>query len=82
MAASLHDRHPVLLAGIRGISEEATTRFNRLFAMMSDGSPKAPSINFNDSVTKSKFNNLYGCRENRVDGIKRATTWCWPASSR
>src|SRR5215470_11968236 len=69
----LHDRHHDLLAGIRGISEETTTGVNRLYAMMGDGSLKAPAINVNDSVTKSKFDNLYGCRESLVDGIKRAT---------
>ena len=61
------------MAGIRGISEEATTGVNRLYAMMRDGSLKAPAINVNDSVTKSQFDNLYGCRESLVDGIKRAT---------
>jgi adenosylhomocysteinase len=69
----LHDKHPDLLAGIRGISEETTTGVNRLYAMMGDGSLKAPAFNVNDSVTKSKFDNLYGCRESLVDGIKRAT---------
>ena len=69
----LHDRHPDLLKGVRGISEETTTGVNRLYAMMRDGSLKAPAINVNDSVTKSKFDNLYGCRESLVDGIKRAT---------
>jgi adenosylhomocysteinase len=69
----LHDRHPGLLEGIRGISEETTTGVNRLYAMMRDGSLKAPAFNVNDSVTKSKFDNLYGCRESLVDGIKRAT---------
>jgi adenosylhomocysteinase len=69
----LHDKHPHLLAGIRGISEETTTGVNRLYAMMRDGSLKAPAFNVNDSVTKSKFDNLYGCRESLVDGIKRAT---------
>jgi adenosylhomocysteinase len=69
----LHDRYPDLLAGIRGISEETTTGVNRLYAMMGDGSLKAPAFNVNDSVTKSKFDNLYGCRESLVDGIKRAT---------
>jgi adenosylhomocysteinase len=69
----LHDRHPDLLAGVRGISEETTTGVNRLYAMMGDGLLKAPAINVNDSVTKSKFDNLYGCRESLVDGIKRAT---------
>ena len=60
-------------AGIRGISEETTTGVNRLYAMMGDGSLKAPAINVNDSVTKSKFDNLYGCRESLVDGVQRAT---------
>jgi adenosylhomocysteinase len=69
----LHDKHPGLLEGIRGISEETTTGVNRLYAMMGDRSLKAPAINVNDSVTKSKFDNLYGCRESLVDGIKRAT---------
>jgi adenosylhomocysteinase len=69
----LHDKHPDLLAEIRGISEETTTGVNRLYAMMRDGSLKAPAFNVNDSVTKSKFDNLYGCRESLVDGIKRAT---------
>ena len=52
-----------MLAGIPGISEETTTGVNRLYAMMRDGSLKAPAFNVNDSVTKSKFDNLYGCRE-------------------
>ena len=69
----LHDKHPDLLAGIRGISEETTTGVNRLYEMMRQGSLKAPAFNVNDSVTKSKFDNLYGCRESLVDGIKRAT---------
>src|SRR5713101_6564457 len=69
----LHDKHPGLLEGIRGISEETTTGVNRLYDMVRDGSLKAPAFNVNDSVTKSKFDNLYGCRESLVDGIKRAT---------
>src|SRR6266478_3291792 len=69
----LHDSHPDLIAEIRGISEETTTGVNRLYEMMREGSLKAPAINVNDSVTKSKFDNLYGCRESLVDGIKRAT---------
>jgi adenosylhomocysteinase len=69
----LHDKYPELLADIRGISEETTTGVNRLYTMMGEGSLKAPAINVNDSVTKSKFDNLYGCRESLVDGIKRAT---------
>ncbi len=69
----LHDRHPELLRQIRGISEETTTGVNRLYDMMRRGELKAPAINVNDSVTKSKFDNLYGCRESLVDGIKRGT---------
>jgi adenosylhomocysteinase len=69
----IHDRHPHLLGEIRGISEETTTGVNRLYEMVRDGSLKAPAFNVNDSVTKSKFDNLYGCRESLVDGIKRAT---------
>jgi adenosylhomocysteinase len=69
----LHDRHPDLLEEIRGISEETTTGVNRLYDMVREGSLRAPAFNVNDSVTKSKFDNLYGCRESLVDGIKRAT---------
>jgi adenosylhomocysteinase len=69
----IHDRHPQLLRDIRGISEETTTGVNRLYDMVRDGTLKAPAFNVNDSVTKSKFDNLYGCRESLVDGIKRAT---------
>jgi adenosylhomocysteinase len=69
----LHDKHPDLLREIRGISEETTTGVNRLYEMVREGSLKAPAFNVNDSVTKSKFDNLYGCRESLVDGIKRAT---------
>ena len=69
----LHDKYPELLNHIRGISEETTTGVNRLYEMVREGTLKAPAINVNDSVTKSKFDNLYGCRESLVDGIKRAT---------
>lgn len=69
----VHDKHPHLLAGIKGISEETTTGVHGLYKMMADGSLKVPAINVNDSVTKSKFDNLYGCRESLLDGIKRAT---------
>jgi adenosylhomocysteinase len=69
----LHDKYPDLLQEIRGISEETTTGVNRLYDMVREDSLKAPAINVNDSVTKSKFDNLYGCRESLVDGIKRAT---------
>jgi adenosylhomocysteinase len=69
----LHDKYPDLMRGIRGISEETTTGVNRLYEMMRQGTLGAPAINVNDSVTKSKFDNLYGCRESLADGIKRAT---------
>src|SRR5260221_3343204 len=69
----IHDRHPHLLAEIRGISEETTTGVNRLYEMMRERTLKAPAFNVNDSVTKSKFANLYGSLESLVDGIKRAT---------
>ena len=61
------------IAGLRGISEETTTGVHRLYQMMEDGELLVPAINVNDSVTKSKFDNLYGCRESLADGIKRAT---------
>lgn len=69
----LHDKHPEILKNIKGISEETTTGVHRLYEMHKVGALKAPAINVNDSVTKSKFDNLYGCRESLVDGIKRAT---------
>ncbi|XP_028392167.1 adenosylhomocysteinase-like [Dendronephthya gigantea] len=69
----VHDNHPDYLKGIVGISEETTTGVHNLYKMFKDGSLKVPAINVNDSVTKSKFDNLYGCRESLVDGIKRAT---------
>jgi len=69
----MHDDYPELLADIKGLSEETTTGVHRLYEMMKDGSLKVPAINVNDSVTKSKFDNLYGCRESLLDGIKRAT---------
>src|ERR1700761_2151716 len=59
--------------GIRGISEETTTGVHHLYKAFREGKLKVPAINVNDSVTKSKFDNLYGCRESLVDGIKRAT---------
>jgi adenosylhomocysteinase len=62
-----------LLAGIRGLTEETTTGVHRLYRMHEAGTLKMPAINVNDSVTKSKFDNLYGCRESLADGIKRAT---------
>jgi adenosylhomocysteinase len=69
----LHDKYPELLKDVRGISEETTTGVHRLYEMMKAGKLAVPAINVNDSVTKSKFDNLYGCRESLVDGIKRAT---------
>jgi len=69
----VHDHHPELLSGIRGVSEETTTGVHNLYKMMREGKLKMPAFNVNDSVTKSKFDNLYGCRESLVDGIKRAT---------
>ena len=60
-------------AGIKGLSEETTTGVHNLYKMFKKGELKCPAINVNDSVTKSKFDNLYGCRESLVDGIKRAT---------
>ena len=69
----MHDKYPELLAGVRGISEETTTGVHRLRDMARDGLLLVPAINVNDSVTKSKFDNLYGCRESLVDGIRRGT---------
>ncbi|MBL8013961.1 MAG: adenosylhomocysteinase [Candidatus Omnitrophica bacterium] len=69
----VHNQYPQYLKNIRGISEETTTGVHRLYEMMNKGTLKVPAININDSVTKSKFDNLYGCRESLVDGIKRAT---------
>lgn len=69
----VHDKYPELLAHIKGLSEETTTGVHNLYRRMEEGTLKLPSINVNDSVTKSKFDNLYGCRESLLDGIKRAT---------
>ena len=69
----VHEKHPALLNNIRGITEETTTGVHRLYEMAKTGTLKTPAINVNDSVTKSKFDNLYGCRESLVDAIKRAT---------
>jgi len=66
-------RYSKIVAGIRGVTEETTTGVHRLYQMEKDGRLPFPAINVNDSVTKSKFDNLYGCRESLVDGIKRAT---------
>ncbi len=76
LTAIVHQKYPEMFDGsdrILGLSEETTTGVHRLYEMERDGSLKCPAINVNDSVTKSKFDNLYGCRESLVDGIKRAT---------
>ncbi|MBP6217490.1 MAG: adenosylhomocysteinase [Oligoflexales bacterium] len=69
----VHNRFPQYLKSIQGLSEETTTGVHRLYRMLQEGQLKLPAININDSVTKSKFDNLYGCRESLADGLKRAT---------
>jgi adenosylhomocysteinase len=69
----MHEKHPEAVAAIRGLSEETTTGVHRLYQMEKAGTLQCPAFNVNDSVTKSKFDNLYGCRESLADGIKRAT---------
>ncbi|MDA8049898.1 MAG: adenosylhomocysteinase [Rhodospirillales bacterium] len=69
----MHERHPKLMSAVRGLSEETTTGVHRLYEMAASHTLLVPAINVNDSVTKSKFDNLYGCRESLVDGIRRAT---------
>ncbi|MFM2200688.1 MAG: hypothetical protein RL769_743 [Pseudomonadota bacterium] len=69
----LHEEYPEILKNIRGVSEETTTGVARLYQMEKEGKLKIPAINVNDAVTKSKFDNLYGCKESVIDGIKRAT---------
>ena len=69
----MHEDFPALMDNVKGISEETTTGVLRLYEMAKEGRLKVPAINVNDSVTKSKFDNLYGCRESLVDGVKRAT---------
>ena len=73
LTSMIHKEYPELIEDIKGVSEETTTGVLRLYDMAKEGSLKMPAINVNDSVTKSKFDNLYGCRESLVDGIKRAT---------
>lgn len=73
MTKMVHEKFPELLKEIRGVSEETTTGVHRLYQMVKDGTLAIPAMNVNDSVTKSKFDNLYGCRESLLDGIKRAT---------
>ena len=69
----IYKKYPEMLKEIKGITEETTTGVHRLYQMMKNGTLKTPAINVNDSVTKSKFDNLYGCRESLADGLKRAT---------
>ena len=69
----MHDKYPAMMADVRGISEETTTGVHRLWEMAKEGKLLVPAINVNDSVTKSKFDNLYGCRESLVDAIRRGT---------
>ena len=73
LTAIVHEKHPELIEDIKGLSEETTTGVHRLYEMAREGTLKMPAINVNDSVTKAKFDNLYGCRESLVDAIKRAT---------
>lgn len=69
----VHEKYPEMLKNIKGVSEETTTGVHHLYKMMKENKLKIPAINVNDSVTKSKFDNIYGCRESLVDGIRRAT---------
>ena len=73
LTSIMHEKYPELLKGVKGLSEETTTGVHRLYEMVKKDELKVPAFNVNDSVTKSKFDNLYGCRESLVDGIKRAT---------
>ena len=73
LTVMMHTKFPELMADVKGLSEETTTGVLRLYEMVKKGELKVPAFNVNDSVTKSKFDNLYGCRESLVDGIKRAT---------
>lgn len=73
LTVMMHEKFPALMDDVKGLSEETTTGVMRLYDMARAGTLKVPAINVNDSVTKSKFDNLYGCRESLVDGIKRAT---------
>ena len=73
LTVMMHQDYPELMEGVKGLSEETTTGVHRLVEMAKKGTLKVPAINVNDSVTKSKFDNLYGCRESLLDGIKRAT---------
>lgn len=73
LTALVHEKYPEMLKDCRGVSEETTTGVHHLYKMMRENKLKVPAINVNDSVTKSKFDNLFGCKESLIDGIKRAT---------
>jgi adenosylhomocysteinase len=73
LTALVHNKYPELLKNCYGVSEETTTGVHHLYKMLKEGKLLVPAVNVNDSVTKSKFDNLYGCRESLIDGIKRAT---------
>lgn len=73
LTSLVHEKHPEMLEDCYGLSEETTTGVHHLYKSLKEGKLKVPAINVNDSVTKSKFDNLYGCRESLIDGIKRAT---------
>ncbi|QLQ80055.1 hypothetical protein HG537_0D00550 [Torulaspora globosa] len=73
LTSFVHEKYPEMLEDCYGVSEETTTGVHHLYRMVKEGKLKVPAINVNDSVTKSKFDNLYGCRESLIDGIKRAT---------
>ena len=73
LTAVMHERYPELMKDVRGLSEETTTGVHRLYDLEAQGKLLCPAFNVNDSVTKSKFDNLYGCRESLIDGIKSAT---------
>lgn len=73
LTALVHNKHPEQLKDCYGVSEETTTGVHHLYRMLKGKDLKVPAVNVNDSVTKSKFDNLYGCRESLIDGIKRAT---------
>jgi adenosylhomocysteinase len=73
LTALVHKKYPEMLKGCYGLSEETTTGVHHLYKMLKNNQLLVPSINVNDSVTKSKFDNMYGCRESLIDGIKRAT---------
>ena len=73
LTALVHNKYPEMLKDCYGVSEETTTGVHHLYKMLKDKKLLVPTVNVNDSVTKSKFDNLYGCKESLIDGIKRAT---------